>query len=87
MFCSVSQLSENTLGGAGEGRQVRGASSRRASRCPLLSTPRWVPAAATPSALLLGLLASQLINLRRPIHVGDGGGELKLFPAVHSQVT
>lgn len=39
------------------------------------------------SVLLLSLLPSQLVNLRGPVHMGDGGGELELFPAVHTQVT
>ena len=37
--------------------------------------------------LLLGLLASQLVDLSGPVHVGDRGGELEFLPTVHPQIT
>lgn len=53
---------------------------------PVYSTLSRVSAAGI-SALLLSLLASQLVNLRGAVHMGDGGGELQLLAAAHSQVT
>lgn len=53
---------------------------------PVYSTLSRVSATGI-SALLLSLLASQLVNLRGAVHMGDGGGELQLLAAAHSQVT
>lgn len=39
------------------------------------------------SLLLLGLLAGQLVDLGRSVHVGDSGGELEFFPTVDTQIS
>lgn len=72
--------------GAQKASYVGHISCRRALCRPVYSTLSRVSATGI-SALLLSLLASQLVNLRGAVHMGDGGGELQLLAAAHSQVT
>lgn len=86
MLCSVPLSVKHTRHGVLEEQGRLGRAPATGLGLSSALHPGLGPSEAT-SALLLSLLPSQLVNLRGTIHVGDGGGELELFPAVDSQVT